>query len=117
MWWNRKLKAQIKDLEKANMKLTKINEEVIQYNEEIADKLQYMLDTFPFTMGDVVYDVQLRSNKGRFTKTKASRGYSTISEVVVDKKNYFNLVERYTKNDIFRSKIEAEKYLDEICID
>ena len=79
--------------------------------------LKDMLKQYPFALGQVVYDLQLRSSKGRFTKTKASREHSLINEVVVDKKNYFGLVDRYASNDVFTDRAEAEKYLESVCIE
>ena len=72
---------------------------------------------YPFEMGQVVYDVQLRSSKGRFTKTKASREHSLINEVIVDKKNYFNLVERYINSDVFTDLKKAENHLNDVCVE
>ena len=89
---------------------------VVSYNNELADKVEYMMSMYPFTIGDTVYDVQLRSDKGRFTKTKASREHSIINEVVVDKKNYFNLVDRLHTSDVFTSRELAEAHLDEVCV-
>ena len=112
MWWisKRKLKAQIAELKKSN-------QELLAYNNELATELQKMKETYPLYVGQVVYDVQLRSSKGRFTKTKASREHSYINEVTVDKKNYFNIVDRYASNDVFLVKAKAEQYLDRICVE
>ena len=111
-----------KDLKREIMRLkfeldaaTKINEEVIGYNEEIGVALEDMKKVFPLTLGDTVYDLQLRGENGRYTRTKASRSHSVINEVVVDKKNYFKLVDRLDY-DVFISKEAAESYLDEICV-
>lgn len=71
---------------------------------------------FPFEMGQVVYDLQLRNAKGRYTKTKPSIEHSVINEVVVDKKNYFNLVQRYHSADVFKSKDDAVEHLDLVCM-
>lgn len=79
--------------------------------------LKDMLNQYPFALGQVVYDLQLRSSKGRFTKTKASREHSLINEVVVDKKNYFSLVDRYNNKDVFTDRVEAEKYLKSVCVE
>lgn len=93
------------------------------YNELLRDCC-YLQDTvasyrakYPFEIGQVVYDVQLRSSKGRFTKTKASREHSIINEVIVDKKNYFNLVDRYNNLDVFTTLEKAEEHLDSVCVD
>ena len=106
----KKLKAQIAELEQ-------IKQQVIEYNNELANELEKMKITYPFEIGQVVYDVQLRSSKGRFTKTKASREHSYINEVVVDKKNYFNLVDRYDNKDVFTSYDAAECFLQSVCVE
>ncbi len=72
---------------------------------------------YPFLMGQVVYDVQLRNNKGRFTTKNPSKEYSMINEVTVDKKNYFNLVDRYNNNDVFFTEEAAKEYIDTVCVE
>lgn len=111
-----------KELKKENERLkldvesaTKINEEVIGYNEEIGVALEDMKKAFPLILGQIVYDLQLRGENGRYTRTKASREHSVINEVIVDKKNYFKLADRLNC-DVFISKEAAESYLDEICV-
>lgn len=74
--------------------------------------LKYM---FPFELGDVVYDIQLRDNKGRYTKDSPSIEYSKINSVIVDENNYFSLVERHKKSDVFKTYDAAEVYLKVIC--
>lgn len=71
---------------------------------------------FPLYMGATVYDIQLRGDNGKYTKTKASKEHSLINEVVVDTKNYFKLAERYRNYDVFLSYADALARLDEICI-
>ena len=114
MWVSKK---NFKELENQLLALTEFKKELLKINEELADKVEDMIKKYPFEMGQVVYDLQLRSSKGRFTKTKASREHSLINEVVVDKKNYFNLVDRYASNDVFTDRVEAEKYLESVCIE
>ena len=110
MWTTKKaLKAEIESLK--NLK-----NDVIKHNNKLADALEEMMAKYPFELGQVVYDVQLRSEKGRFTKTKASREYSIINEVVVDKKNYFNLVDRLYNEDVFTALADAEAHLDKVCV-
>jgi hypothetical protein len=80
--------------------------------------IEEMREEFPFDLGQIVYDVQLKNNKGKFAKTDFSNlslEYSTITAVEVDRKNYFNLVERYYRQDVFKYKEEAEKYLKHVC--
>lgn len=98
------------NLESAN----KMIDEVISYNEEMGLKLEDMLKTYPLTLGTTVYDLQLRGENGRYTRTKASREHSVINEIVVDKKNYFKLVDRLGY-DVFTSLEAANEYLDKIC--
>lgn len=92
-------------------------EEIVKYNDELAEALEEMQSMYPFNLGDVVYDVQLRSAKGRFTKTKPSREHCIINEVVVDKKNYFGLVDRLATKDVFTNLDDATNYLDDVCVE
>jgi hypothetical protein len=82
---------------------------------ELKKELTQMKEVFPFSLGQTVYDVQLKNDKGRYTKTRPSREYSTISEVVVDTRNYFSLVERFKRNDVFTEYEDAVVYLDLVC--
>ena len=118
MWTTKKkLRKQIAEL------LEQIKDVTLLYNDanatiaEREDMLNDMFKKYPFEIGQVVYDVQLRSSKGRFTKTKASREHSYINEVVVDKKNYFNLVDRLAENDVFTNKPAAEAFIADVCVE
>ena len=101
------------------MKILGINfttkKELRQQNEELQAELEEMHFDFPFAIGQVVYDIALRNNKGRYTKTHPSREHCLINEVVVDMHNYFTLARRYHTNDVFLSKESANKYLDDFC--
>ena len=94
-----------------------IKNEIVSYNDELADKVEDLLYKYPLDIGMTVYDVQLRNSKGRFTKTKPSLEHSMINEVVVDKKNYFNLVDRYHSSDVFLSEADAKRHLEVVCIE
>jgi hypothetical protein len=83
--------------------------------EDLLDEREAMRETFPFMLGQIVYDIALKNDKGRYTKTKPSFEYSTITPVTVDEKNYFNLVKRYRQNDVFTDKVCAEAFLKSIC--
>ena len=82
---------------------------------ELEDTLMRKEDMFPFYLGQTVYDIALRNDKGRYTTVNPSREHCTITEVKVDEKNYFKLVKRYAKNDVFFSRDGAELYLDYVC--
>ena len=84
---------------------------------ELTNELNEMYAKYPFEMGQIVYDVQLKNNKGRYTKTKGCREYSSINEVTVDKKNYFNLVDRLANKDVFITLEAAEAHIVEVCVD
>jgi hypothetical protein len=83
--------------------------------EACEDELKHMKQQFPFDLCQVVYDVALKNAQGRYTKTKPSLEHSTITEVTVDEKNYFKLVERLRRNDVFFDRESAESYLKSIC--
>ena len=88
-----------------------LKERVVQLENE----LKIMHDDFPFYLGQVVYDVQLRNEKGRYAKKNASLEHSLVNAVAVDEKNYFNLVERYKKQDVFTNEDEARTFLTDVC--
>ena len=88
---------------------------IICYNAELADKVESMLKMYPFNVDDVVYELILKNNKGRFTKSKPSREHSIIEEVLVTKKNYFSLVDRYNEGFVFTTLDDAEAQLKSLC--
>jgi hypothetical protein len=83
--------------------------------EGFTKELRVMRETFPFKVGQIVYDVALKDEKGRYTKTNPSIEHSTITPVIVDEKNYFKLVARYRRNDVFVDLVSANDYLDSVC--
>ena len=125
MWMTKKklkkeveyLKSRIDELVDTSSELNYRFNDVVKFNSELADKVEEYMSIYPLTIGQTVYDVQLRNSKGRYTKSKACREYSVINEVVVDKKNYFNLVDRLHAKDVFVDRDEALKHLDAVCID
>ena len=82
---------------------------------ELSDELYDMVDSFPFYLGQVVYDVALKNAQGRYTKTKPSIEHCTITEVEVNEKNYFSLKKRLENNDVFYEREDAEEYLRSVC--
>lgn len=82
---------------------------------ELTGQMSAMKEIFPFEMGQTVYDVQLRNEQGRYVKKNPSLEHSLINEVVVDEKNYFSLVERFKKQDVFTSRELAKIHLETIC--
>ncbi len=83
--------------------------------EDLLEEREGHYTTFPFELGQVVYDVALKNAQGRYTKKKPSFEHSTITEVVVDEKNYFGLVKRLARNDVFVYREMAEDYLKSVC--
>jgi hypothetical protein len=83
---------------------------------KLENELDTMREVFPFFIGQTVYDVQLRNEKGRYAKKNVSLEHSLINEVVVDEKNYFGLVERYKRNDVFFYYESARAYLESVCV-
>ena len=79
-------------------------------------ELNAMKNDFPFALGQIVYDVQLRNERGRYAKKNVSLEHSLINEVVVDEKNYFGLVERYKRNDVFVVYNNARAFLESVCV-
>ena len=83
--------------------------------EALGAELKCMRTAFPFDIGQTVYDVALRNEKGRYTKAHPSLEHSIITEIVVDEKNYFVLVERLGRKDVFLSEKDATEYLKTVC--
>lgn len=113
LWFNvetkKELRAKISELEDQNIQIRK-------YNEDIANAYERMKTLYPLDIGATMYDVQLRGEDGKYTRTKASREHSLINEVVVTEANYFKLKKRMLKNDVFYTLDQAKWYLDGICV-
>lgn len=90
--------------------------EALGWRDRALTDLCDMKRTFPFMLGQTVYDVQLRNDKGRYATKNVSLEHSIINEVVVDTKNYFNLVGRYEKNDVFVDYESAREFLENIVV-
>ena len=105
----KELRARISQLEAQNTQIRK-------YNEDIADAYELMKTIYPLDIGATMYDVQLRSEDGKYTRTKASREHSLINEVEVTEANYFKLKKRMLKEDVFYTYDQAIKHLDEVCV-
>lgn len=104
-------KKQLERIAKHDAEVQELKNEIIELNEELRD----MVDSFPFYLGQVVYDVALKNAQGRYTKTRPSREHCTITEVEVNEKNYFSLKKCFENNDIFYEREEAEEYLRSVC--
>lgn len=113
LWFNVETK---KELRARIAKLEAQNTQIRKYNNDIADAYRDMRSRFPFDIGQTVYDIQLRGENGRYTRTKASREHSLINEVVVTNKNYFKLKTRMLKHDVFLTFDHAKEHLDEVCV-
>lgn len=111
----RKILKYVKHLEEENTELKRDNEKIRCFNSELADKVEHMLYQYPITCGETLYEVCLRNEKGRFTKTNPSKEHSYIEATVVDTKNYFKLAEKYRANQLFLTEESAKKHLDSIC--
>ena len=81
---------------------------------KLEDEINVMKSTFPFVLGQTVYDIQLRDENGRYTKENVSLEHSLTNKVVVNKKNYFSLVERYHNKDVFLDEESANAYISHI---
>lgn len=104
-----------KELREIVDKLTTDNKNLAAELESCEEDLADMQEAFPFDLGQVVYDVSLKNDKGKYTKTKPSREYSAINEVTVTEKNYFSLVARLDRNDVFFDRESAEEYINSVC--
>ena len=77
--------------------------------------MEAAFEEFPLVLGQTVYDIALKNASGRYTKLKPSIEHSTVTPVEVNEKNYFSLVKRFRRNDVFFTQNEAEEYLKSIC--
>lgn len=112
MWISRKkYESIVSDVKMLSETVDRVTQEAI----DLRYRLDEFMSTYPFRIGETVYDLQLRNDKGRYTKKNPSYEHSVINEVVVDEKNYFKLVARYNAFDVFKTRFDAEDYLKAVC--
>lgn len=119
MFWfisKKKHNAIVAELENKLQTEQSVNDALRAKNTWLSEDLAKLKEEYPLTIGQTVYDVQLRNEKGRYTKTNPVCEYSKVNEVVVDKKNYFNLVERMKAKDVFTRYEAATQRLHEVCV-
>lgn len=118
----RALKREIEDL---NLEVSKLKGQLM-YQHKVTEELvialndgkaaySKMCETYPFDIGQVVYDIQFRNTEGKFTKKHPSIEHSLINEVTVTERNYFGLVKRYYARDVFTTYEDANEFLNEFC--
>ena len=112
LWFNfetkKELRDQIRDLVSENAYLIESN---MKAHAELTDYQK----KYPLVIGETVYELKRKDSSGKFTKKNVSKEHSTIEPITVTKKNYFGLVDRFLKLDVFVSEDDAIEYLDEIC--
>ena len=107
----KKYNALLTDNENKKDTIEKLVNEIDTMSKEIST----WNSTYPFRIGQTVYDLQLRNEKGKFTKNNPSIEHSEINPVVVTTNNYFKLLARYEKKDVFQTQDEAYNYLVGVC--
>lgn len=113
------LNREFKTRKELQSTIAKLEAEVLDARKETETTkrvLNAVKEVFPFMLGQTVYDVQLRNAKGRYAKKNISLEQSRIIEVVVDEKNYFGLVERYTREDVFLDYESARAFVESVCV-
>lgn len=108
-------KSTLEDMKNEVAYLEDLNKQLYEINKKQAAQIENLLLTYPFKLGQVVYDVHLKNEKGQTTKKNPSREHCVINEVIVDKKNYFKLVERFNECLVHSIRDSAERHLDIIC--
>lgn len=115
-WTTRKeLKRKIQTLEE-KLKEAELSIKLAEgCNKMLSDRLDGIIENFPFELNTTVYAIELRNEKGRFTKKNPSFEHSSIVNMTVDTKNYFKLVDRYKNNEVFLDEDIAQCRLEMLC--
>jgi hypothetical protein len=111
----KQLKAENNKLMHRLSRLENTYDTLLKTLDGVTIELEDYTSTFPFKLGQTVYDLQLKNESGRYTKKNASIEHSMINEVIVSEKNYFGLVARYRNHDVFMTYDDAIKYLASAC--
>lgn len=70
---------------------------------------------FPVGIGDVVYDITLKDKEGKFTTEKPCLETSAVKPVKVTEGNFFDIIRRIEKKDVFFDEERAKKHVRKLC--
>lgn len=89
-----------------------------EYKKQVEDtftELEKSKKLFKVGVGETVYDITLKDKNGKFTLKRPCLETSTIKAVEVTEGNFFDIIRRIEKKDVFHDKERAKKHLEKLC--
>ncbi len=105
--WKKKYKA----LEQELLQERAIKNVLVISNNKMSETIADVAKYFPLRLGETIYTIQWRDAGGKFTKKNATPEQSSVVAVVVTKRNYFSLVEKFNNKEAFVNETKAVEYL------
>lgn len=100
------------------LQLTAAKEAMKVYKKQVEDtfaELEKSKKLFKVGVGETVYDITLKDKNGKFTLKRPCLETSTIKAVEVTEGNFFDIIRRIEKKDVFHDKERARKHLEKLC--
>lgn len=88
------------------------------YKKQVEDtfaELEKSKKLFKVGVGETVYDITLKDKNGKFTLKRPCLETSTIKAVEVTEGNFFDIIRRIEKKDVFHDEGRARKHLEKLC--
>lgn len=100
------------------LQLTAAKEAMKEYKKQVEDtfaELEKSKKLFKVGVGETVYDITLKDKNGKFTLKSPCLETSTIKAVEVTEGNFFDIIRRIEKKDVFLDEGRARKHLEMLC--
>ncbi len=107
-----------KQVDTITLQLIMAKEAMKVYKKQVEDtfaELEKSKKLFKVGVGETVYDITLKDKNGKFTLKRPCLETSTIKAVEVTEGNFFDIIRRIEKKDVFHDKERARKHLEKLC--
>lgn len=107
-----------KQVDRITLQLIAAKEAMKEYKKQVEDtfaELEKSKKLFKVGVGETVYDITLKDKNGKFTLKRPCLETSTIKAVEVTEGNFFDIIRRIERKDVFHDAERARKYLEKLC--
>ena len=107
-----------KQVDRITLQLIAAKAAMKEYKKQVEDtfaELEKSKKLFKVGVGETVYDITLKDKNGKFTLKRPCLETSTIKAVEVTEGNFFDIIRRIEKKDVFHDEERARKHLEKLC--
>lgn len=107
-----------KQVDRITLQLIAAKEAMKVYKKQVEDtfaELEKSKKLFKVGVGETVYDITLKDKNGKFTLKRPCLETSTIKAVEVTEGNFFDIIRRIERKDVFHDEERARKHLEKLC--